>query len=69
MNEIALPTPSDPPTIADQLRGALYGASNYGKVTKITHEHRVAYLVPADIWEPIEAQRALESSTTPHPSK
>lgn len=64
MADIVLPGPSDPPTLADQLRGALYEASNYHRVTKITHEHRVGYLVPAHIWEPIALQRELEAAKT-----
>lgn len=64
MADIVLPEPHDALTLADQIRNALYAGANYYQVTKITHGHRVGYLVPADIWEPIEAQRALESAKT-----
>ncbi len=48
---IELPGPSDPPTLADQLRAALYSGAMYHQITKITHEWRVSYIVPAHIWE------------------
>ena len=59
MTDIELPGPSDPPTLADQLRGALYEGAMYHRVTKISHEHRVSYLVPEHLWN------ARQGLTTP----
>lgn len=33
------------PSLEDQLRAALYGASMYYATTRITHQHQVAYIV------------------------
>mgnify|MGYP001559214123 CR=1 FL=1 len=51
MNEIQLPDKEPPLTIEGQLQSALYAASNYHRVTAITHLHRRAYIVPAWMYD------------------
>jgi hypothetical protein len=54
--EINLPDEHTPPPFENQLRGALYDAANYYTITKITHMHRVAYLVPKYTYDRLRAE-------------
>lgn len=47
---IEIPENEAPPTLEQQLRGALYAGANYHQVTKIVCGYRVAYIVSEYLW-------------------
>lgn len=65
MQEIQLPEKESPPTLADQLRGALYTGASYHWITKVTCGDRTSYIVPAHIWEKMTS----ESAPAEHPAE
>lgn len=48
---IVLPEEGPPPTLEEQLRGAIYAAAMYYHVTKVQCGHRTVYIIPEWFFE------------------
>lgn len=55
INKIELNEEEPPPTLEARIRGAVYAASVYYTVTEIKIGHRMAYIIPANMYKESDA--------------
>lgn len=65
MNEITLPEQPVPPALEDQIRAAIYQASNYHWPTKIICGYRTVYLIDQWTYDQMVAAQAPAGEAKP----